>query len=132
KYLMAFLLILIVPGFVLFGVQGIGDGNPGSEKVASVDGTKITRDDWDQAHRNEVQELRQTNPSIDPKLLDSDEVRYATLERLIRDRLLSVAAQKLQLPTSDQHLARALQDDPNIAALRRADGTLDVEAYKQL
>ena len=132
KYLMGFLLILIIPGFVLFGVQGLGDSNQGSEKVASVDGQKITRDEWDQAHRIEAQQLMQANPTLDAKLLDSDEVRYAALDRLVRDRVLSVAANKLHLLTSDQHLARALQEDPSIAALRRADGTLDVDAYNQL
>ncbi len=29
KYLMGFLLILIIPGFVLFGVQGLADFQPG-------------------------------------------------------------------------------------------------------
>ena len=132
KYLMGFLLILIIPGFVLFGVQGLGDGNQGSEKVASVDGQKITRDEWEQAHRIEAQQMMQANPTLDPKLLDSDEVRYSTLDRLVRDRVFGVAANKLHLLISDQRLARALQEDPNIAALRRADGTLDVEAYNQL
>ena len=67
-------------------------------------------------------------PNIDGKLLDSDAARYASLERLVRDRLLAAAAQKDHLYTSDQRLARALQDDPNIAALRKPDGSLDVEA----
>ena len=132
KYLMGFLLILIVPGFVLFGVQGLADFKPGEEAVASVDGEKITQADWDQAHRVETQQLRQSNPSLDIKLLDSPEMKYATLERLVRDRLLAVAADKFRLHTSDQALARALQADPNIAALRGADGKLNVEGYKQL
>src|SRR5690606_6558473 len=34
--------------------------------------------------------------------------------------------------TSDQRLARELQSNPTIAAMRRPDGTLDVEAYRQL
>ncbi|AOW13802.1 peptidylprolyl isomerase [Hydrogenophaga crassostreae] len=130
-YLMGFLLILIIPGFVLFGVQGLADFNPGSEAVASVNGDKITQAEWDFAHRNEVQELRQSNPSLDAKLLDSPEVKYASLERLVRDRLLRVAAEKFHLQTSDQTLARALQEDPAIAALRGADGKLDIEGYKQ-
>lgn len=132
KYLMGFLLILIVPGFVLFGVQGLTDIQPGSEAVATVDGHKITQSEWDQAHRDEAQQLRQTNPSLDPKLLDSPEVKYATLERLVRDRLLQVAAEKFHLSTSDQALARALQEDPSIAALRGPDGKLDIAAYTQL
>lgn len=132
KHLMGFLLVLIVPGFVLFGVQGLTDIQPGSEAVATVDGHKITQSEWDQAHRNEARQLRQTNPSLDAKLLDSPEMKYATLERLVRDRLLQVAAEKFHLSTSDQALARALQEDPNIAALRGADGKLDVAGYTQL
>ena len=38
KYLMGFLLILIIPGFVLFGVQGFTDFQNRSEPVATVDG----------------------------------------------------------------------------------------------
>lgn len=132
KYLMGFLLILVVPGFILFGVKGFNDFSQRAEAVASVDGKDITREEWDQAHRVESQRLRETNPTIDVKLLDSDAFRYASLERLVRDRLLAVAADKFRLYTSDQQLARTLQQDPNIAALRRADGSLDVEAYRQL
>lgn len=132
KYLLGFLMILIVPAFVLVGVQGFTDFNARDEAVASVGGSDITRADWDRAHREESQRIREANPTLDASLLDSEEFRYATLERLVRDRLLGVAAEKLGLYTSDQRLARALQDDPNIAALRRADGSLDVEAYRQL
>ena len=132
KYLMGFLMILIVPSFVLFGIQGFTDFNQSGETVATVDGQDISKADWDQAHRVESQRLRESMPNIDAKLLDSDGARYASLERLVRERVLAVAAQKDHLFTSDQRLARALQDDPNIAALRKPDGSLDVEGYRQL
>jgi peptidyl-prolyl cis-trans isomerase D len=132
KYLMGFLMILIIPSFVLFGVQGFTDFNQRGETVATVDGQDITKADWDLAHRNESQRLRDQIPNLDPKLLDSDAARYATLEQLVRDRVLAAAVQKDHLYTSDQRLARALQEDPSIAALRKADGSLDVERYKQL
>ncbi len=132
KYLMGFLMILIVPSFVLFGIQGFTDFNPSGETVATVDGQDISKAEWDQAHRVESQRLRESMPNIDAKLLDSDGARYASLERLVRDRVLAVAAQKDHLFTSDQRLARALQDDPNIAALRKPDGSLDVDGYRQL
>ncbi|MCB2039045.1 MAG: SurA N-terminal domain-containing protein, partial [Ottowia sp.] len=38
KYLMAFLLILIVPSFVLFGIQGFTRMVQHGETVATVDG----------------------------------------------------------------------------------------------
>ena len=132
KYLMGFLMILIIPSFVLFGVQGFTDVSSQGETVATVDGQDITQIEWDQAHQAEAQRLREAMPSIDAKLLDSEEARYATLERMVRDRVLAVAAQKLHLHTSDQRLARDLQQNEAIASLRRPDGTLDVEAYRAL
>lgn len=132
KYLMGFLLILIIPSFVLFGVQGFTDFNQRGETVATVDGHDISKGEWDEAHRNEAQRLREQMPNLDAKLLDSDAARFATLERLVRDRVLATAVQKDHLYTSDQRLARALQEDPSIAALRKPDGSLDVERYAQL
>lgn len=132
KYLMGFLLILIIPGFVLFGVQGFTDFQNKSETVATVDGQDITKAEWDQAHQAEAKRLREAMPTIDAKLLDSDAARFATLERLVRERVLAVAAQKFNLYTSDQRLAQDLQKNETIASLRRPDGTLDVEAYRQL
>jgi peptidyl-prolyl cis-trans isomerase D len=132
KYLMGFLLILIIPGFVLFGVQGFTDFRNRSEAVATVDGHDITRVEWDRAHQAEARRLRESMPNIDPKLLDSEQARYATLERLVRERVLATAAQKFNLYTSDQRLAQELQRNEVIASLRRPDGTLDVEAYRQL
>ena len=132
KYLMGFLMILIIPSFVLFGVQGFSDGSGRSKAVATVDGEDITQQEWDQAHQVESQRLRESMPTLDAKLLDSAEARYATLERLVRDRVLGVAAQKLHLYTSDQRLTQELQQNELIASLRRPDGSLDVEAYRQL
>ncbi len=132
KYLMGFLLILIIPSFVLFGVEGFNQSEQRGAVVATVDGQDITQLEWDQAHQAESQRLREAMPTLDPKLLDTEEARYGTLERLVRERVMAAAAQKLNLYTSDQRLARNLQENEVIASLRRPDGTLDVEAYRQL
>ena len=132
KYLMGFLLILIIPSFILFGVQGFNESDQRGAVVAIVDGQEITQLEWDQAHQTESQRLREAMPTLDAKLLDSEDARYATLERLVRQRVLAAAAQKFNLFTSDQRLARDLQNNEVIAGLRRPDGTLDVDAYRQL
>jgi peptidyl-prolyl cis-trans isomerase D len=132
KYLMGFLMILIIPSFVLVGLEGYTSYNESSEAVAKVDGQKITKAEWDQAHQQESQRLRERMPGLDSRLLDSDQARYATLERLVRQRVLAVAADKSGLFTSDQRLARELQSNEVIASLRRPDGSLDVDAYRQL
>ena len=132
KITMGLLFLLIVPSFVLFGLDGYSQNQDKSAVVAKVDGQEILQSEWDKAHLREVDKLKASMPSLDAKLLDSPEAKYATLERLVRDRVLTAAAAKSKLSTSDQRLARELQSNPDIAALRRPDGTLDMERYKQL
>ena len=132
KITMGLLFLLIVPSFVLFGLDGYSQNQDKSAVVAKVDGQEILQSEWDRAHLREVDKLKASMPSLDAKLLDSPEAKYATLERLVRDRVLTAAAAKSKLSTSDQRLARELQSNPEIAALRRPDGTLDMERYKQL
>ena len=126
------LFLLIFPSFVLFGIDGYNRFVEKGEAVAVVDGQDITRAEWDAAHRNEVERLRVSMPGIDAKLFDSPEARYGTLDRLVRERLLQAAATKMHMGVSDQRLAAELQQSPAIASLRRADGTLDMERYRQL
>ncbi|NMM09037.1 MAG: peptidyl-prolyl cis-trans isomerase [Polaromonas sp.] len=132
KVTMALLFLLIVPSFVLLGLDGYNRSREKGVAVAKVDGKEIIQSEWDRAHQKEVDKLRASMPSLDAKLLDSPEARYATLERLVRDRVIAAAADKFRLVTSDQHLARELQQSPEIASLRRPDGTLDMERYRQL
>ena len=131
KIVMFLLFLLIIPSFVLVGIDS-NYFSQQSEVVARVDGQKINQTDWDNAHRAETDRIRAQSPSVDPKLLDSPQARYATLERLVRDRVLAAAAKDMHMVTSDARLARSLQEIPAIAELKRPDGTLDAEAYRAL
>ncbi len=130
--MMGILFLLIIPSFVLFGLEGYSRFNDKGAVVAKVNGNKINQTDWDAAHKREVDRIRASMPNIDAKLFETAEAKYATLERLVRDQVISAAAQKMQLVASDTRLARELQQSPEIAALRKADGKLDMERYKQL
>ena len=132
KVTMALLFLLIVPSFVLFGLDGYNRSREQGVAVARVDGKDIIQSEWDRAHQLEVDRLRASMPSLDAKLLDSPQARYATLERLVRDRVIAAAADKFKLVISDQRLARELQQSPEIASLRRPDGNLDMERYRQV
>jgi peptidyl-prolyl cis-trans isomerase D len=132
KIMMGLLFLLIIPSFVMFGIEGYSRFNDRGAAVARVDGQKITQAEWDEAHKREVDRIRAQMPNIDPKLLDSTDARMATLERLVAERVMSVASQKQLLVTSDARLARELQQNPSIAGLRGADGKLDMERYRQL
>ena len=132
KITMALLFLLIVPSFVLFGLDGYNRSREQHVAVAKVDGTEISQSEWDQAHRQEVDRLRASMPSLDAKLLDSPQARYATLERMVRERVIAAAANKFKLATGDQRLARELRQNSEIASMRRPDGTLDMERYRRL
>jgi len=132
KILMFLMFLLIIPAFVLVGVDGYNQMSDKGEAVARVGSQDITQAEWDAAHRNEVDRIRASMPTLDPKLLDSPDARYATLERLMRERVLQQAAEKEHLITTDARLARELQQNPTIASLRRPDGTMDMERYRQL
>ena len=131
KIIMVLLFLLIIPSFILFGVdryQGSGRG----EKVATVAGTDITRPEWDFQHRNEVDRIRRQAPNIEPALLDSDAARYATLERMVRERVLGAAANKSNMTVSEERLARLFASDPGLASFRTPDGKFDRENFMRL
>lgn len=132
KIMMFLMFLLIIPAFVLVGINGFKSFDGGGETVAKVGGYSVKQEEWDAAHKNEVDRVRSSQPSIDAKLLDSPQARYSTLERIVRDRVLVDAASDAHLSSTDARLARELQQNPTIASLRKPDGTLDMERYRQL
>lgn len=132
KILMAVLILLIVPSFVLVGIDGYTRMTQNDRVVARVGKLEITQGEWDAAHRSETDRLRQMMPNLDARLLDSDAARRGVLERLVRERVLQQAAQDAQLSVSDARLFQELQTIPAIAQLRRADGTMDMDTYREL
>lgn len=131
KIIMVLLFLLIIPSFVLFGVDRY-QGSGQAEKVATVAGTEITRPEWDLQHRNEVDRIRQQSPGVDPALFDSDAARYATLERMVHDRVLATAASKSNMSVSEERLARMFAADPGLATFRTADGKFDRGAFMRV
>lgn len=129
KIVMGVLFVLIIPSFVLFGVDRY-QGDQKGEKVARVDGHDITRPEWDMQHRNEVDRIRRQSPNVDPALLDSDAARYATLERMVRDRVLAAAAAKTNMTVSEERLTRLFAEDAGLASFRTADGRFDRERFQ--
>ncbi len=132
KIMMGLLFLLVIPSFVMFGIEGYSRFTDKAAAVAKVDGHKITQQEWDDAHKREVDRIRAQMPNVDPKLLDSQAARMGTLEQMVNERVLAAAAQKQLLLTSDARLARELQQSPAIASLRGPDGKLDMERYRQL
>ncbi len=134
KIMMSLMFLLIIPGFVLVGVSGFRSISEATDTVASVGNHSITQTEWDRAHKAEVDRLRQQMPNLDAKLLDSSVARYATLERLVHEKVLAEAVQDSHLVIADGRLLREMRQsqNPTLASLFRPDGSLDVERFRQL
>ena len=132
KIMMFLMFLLIIPAFVLVGVDGFRSINGSGETVAVVGSQKISKADWDAVHKTEMDRLRESMPNVDPKLLDSAAARYGTLERMVRDRVVATAIADKHLSASNERLVRLFRDSPEFAGLRKPDGTLNADAYRQL
>lgn len=132
KIMMFLMFLLIIPAFVLVGINGFKSLGSGGDTVAKIGSYSIKQTEWDVTHKNEIDRVRSSQPNVDPKLLDSPDARYGTLERLVREHVLSDAASDAHFAATDVRLARELQQNPTIASLRKPDGTLDMARYREL
>lgn len=128
RVLFFFLIVLIIPSFVFFGLQGYtkqqGDE---AQVVAKVGGTTITRADLEAAHRRQIERARQESPQVNTKTLDTPEMRQITLDGMIRDRLVAIAADKLHLVTTDERMLHVFRQDPQFEFLRKPDGSINAD-----
>jgi peptidyl-prolyl cis-trans isomerase D len=126
RWLLGFVLLLIIPSFVFFGVDGYSRMTDGTgAAVAEVDGQSITRAEWDFEHRRVVERRMRENPQTDLASLDTPEARRATLDGMVRQRVLLAAANRLNLIPADPRLQRLFVTDPQFAELRNPDGTVN-------
>lgn len=123
RWLQLILLVLILPSFVALGVQGYSSFSDGvGLKVATVDGQNITQGDWDNAAREQADRVRRENPQVDPKLLDSPELRQQALDGLVSRRALETAMAKQQLLAADGRVLSVFRRSPSYAFLRTPEG----------
>jgi len=133
RLMMLMLVLVIVPGLGFVGIQGFRGFFDESANVASVNGHKIARTEFDSAMRQQLDQARQfLGAQFDAKLLDTPARRRELLDNLIEQRALADEAQREHLTASDAAVRRALLSDPVIASLRKPDGSIDIDRYKQL
>ncbi len=123
-------LVVIVPPFALFGVDAYFRGAEGGQAVAQVGGHAVTQEEFGRALRERQMALQRAlqGGRIDPSLLDSPELRMATLESLIQRRLLIGQAYKAGITVSDEQLKAAIRSE---AAFQDADGQFSYTNYEQ-
>lgn len=130
RLLQFLLLLLIFPAFAFFGVSGYQKFLGDEDSVASVSGSRIDRQEFDQARRRQLDQLRQVlGPQADAKLLDTPEMTNEILDSLISRRALLLEAERQRITVTDERLRDAIGA---ISGLRRPDGGFDMERYRAL
>ncbi|CAB3799750.1 SurA N-terminal domain-containing protein [Pararobbsia alpina] len=133
RLMQVFLALFIVPGLGLVGIQGFRGFFDNSGNVASVNGHKITLQEFDGAQRQQLDRMRQMlGASYDPKMFDTPAMRTSLVDSLIQQRITNDETQRENLTASDGSVQRALLAIPAIAQLRGPDGQIDTDAYVKL
>jgi peptidyl-prolyl cis-trans isomerase D len=126
RLMLGLIVLLIVPSFVFFGIQGYSRMTEGAQAtVAKVDGRAITQAEWDLAHQRAIERMRQQMPGVDVRLFDSPEMKRETLETVVRERVLLAAANDQHLFPTEDRLHRLFVSDPQFAAVRNPDGSVN-------
>ena len=128
KWMQILLALIIVPSFVLVGVSSYSNGGAGATEVASVGGTKITQQEWEEAQRQQMDRYRgMLRERFDPKMFETPEAKQAILENLVAERALDTEIKKSHLTVGEAALARQIGQ---IDAFKKPDGSFDMEQYK--
>ncbi|KDB06725.1 hypothetical protein LIG30_0346 [Burkholderia sp. lig30] len=133
RLMMALLILIVLPGLGIVGIQGFRGFFDESANVAAINGHKITRVEFDGAFREQIDRARQMlGAQFDMKAFDTPQHRKEVLDGLIQQRVLADETQRLHLTASDSAVRDALLGDPVIGSLKKPDGSIDVERYSQL
>ena len=131
KLLMGLLIVLILPSFVLLGVEGYMRDMGKDTNLVKIDGVPITRQELDQAVKLRADRLQQQQGRVDAALVNSVPFKQAVLSEIVQQRLLAFEIHALRLAISPESLAQDLTQIPEIKALYK-DGQFDAQRYRQL
>jgi len=124
------LLLFIIPSFAFVGVESYSNFGDPANTVAKVGNQSITKEEWEAAQQNQVEQLRQRfGEQFDPKLFDTPEAKSRVLENLVAQRALAVEATRKNLVISDKTLQQSILAVPDLAG---ENGRFDIERYKGL
>lgn len=124
SWIIKFLLAAIIVVFIPWGVQRYTSGRSG--RVAEVNGSIITLDDYRNTYQNLVEQVRQSfGNNVNDEFMQTLQLPKRALDQLIDRALMLQAAEKLQIQVSDEELAEAIG---SITAFQTA-GVFDNQRY---
>jgi peptidyl-prolyl cis-trans isomerase D len=129
RWMQFILLLLIVPSFFLVGIQGYDSFMRAEPELATVNGQPVSRAEFDQAHRNQLEQFRQRlGAQFDPAVIDTPALREGLLNQLINQRLLANVAVDNRFSVSDETLRNTIAAIPEV----QDNGRFSPERYRQV
>ena len=130
RVMQGLLLVIIVPSFVLVGLESYQDRGDAAAGVATVAGQKVTQQEWEEAQRRQIDQARQMmGPQFDQKMFETPEAKQAILNNLVAERAINAEIAASHMTVGDAAIAKQIADIPG---LRKPDGSFDMEQYKSL
>ncbi len=109
------ILTLITIPFAFWGVESYIRGNPSADAVATVEGNKITQQEFTNAQRNQLERFRQQfGGNIDQSIMETPEMRKNILDQMIDQRLVSTVTKSSGLMVSDAALIEKLKSEASL------------------
>ena len=128
RFAQVILFMMMVP-FAFFGVDYYFRGGSSETDVATVSGKNISQAEFTESMREQQDQMRrQLGRNFDPAMFDSPEVRFALLEQLINQRLITNKAQAERFRVTDVQLEQFIAALPAF----QANGAFSPEQYRQL
>lgn len=121
-------LALITLPFAFWGIDSyVRNTGPGDD-LAKVGASKITRQEFDLAMREQQDRMRGAlGAAYRPELLNTPEARKALLDSLINQRILGLQAQQARLVVTDDQLREVIASIPGL----QEDGKFSMERYQR-
>ncbi len=124
---MFFMLVLILPSFVFFGIQGYNRFMETEGALATVDGTPITQREFEIAQRERVERLRQqSRPEVRSEAARHSRSAGRGARRLLLDRALTNEVERSNLVVTVIGCGRS---SANVPAFQQ-DDKFSLERYK--
>ena len=126
KRLVQIVLALIILPFAFWGVDSYRRSGD-AEAPATVDGTKITQQEFENALRQQQDRMRQMlGANFDVAMFDTPEMKRAVMDNLVAQRLLVVRAKAAGLAVTDEQVQQIIS---GIEAFQ-SNGSFDKKRYE--
>jgi len=128
KITQVFLALITLP-FAFWGVDSfVRNADVGAE-VATVGGSKISRQELQSALREQQERMRaQLDGKLDPALFETPQMRRAVLDSMVTQRLLAEQARKARLVVGNEQLVQFIGGVPSL----QENGKFSRERYEAL